>query len=210
MIHVSYGIQRGFLLSKSLAHWQPLLEEWLLMIERYCSVVEQDAPYWYNERATTSLLAGAAWRCGGIALEEFQTEKQTEGEERIKGRADLRLVIADNWDSIEAKVSYLSDSHDTPRVVTRLEQACEDVKKVPKAEDELRIGVLFCCPEISVSDYGPVDMKLETFRAALMSIKNDAFAWCFPAITRELTPASGQYKDYRYPGLFLLARIVDL
>ena len=61
---------------KSMQHWASLLEEWLLVNERYCRVMKgEDAPFIYNERAHVGLLAGAAWRCGRISLEEFQCKK---------------------------------------------------------------------------------------------------------------------------------------
>ena len=56
-------------------HWYPLMEEWLLAIERYNQISKVDVPYWYTERANIGVLSGAAWRCGRVALEEFQHEK---------------------------------------------------------------------------------------------------------------------------------------
>jgi hypothetical protein len=31
---------------------------------------DRDVPYWYGERPLTGLLATAAWRIGGVAIEE--------------------------------------------------------------------------------------------------------------------------------------------
>ncbi len=53
---------------KKLNHFKLLLEEWSLLIERYCRISEGDAPYWYTERANIGLIAGAAWRCGWLSL----------------------------------------------------------------------------------------------------------------------------------------------
>ena len=208
MIQISYGIKRGIILGDPLKHWQPLLEEWLLLIERYCHVEKGDAPYWYSERTTTGLLAAAAWRCGGIALEEYSTEKLYGKDETFKGRADLILRLHDRWDLIEAKQFYPTKPSDTEGVKNKLDEACHEARSIPKNDFHLRIGVLFCCPEIPKAESGLME-KIKTFRSALMSVTCHGLAWCFPAITRDLAPSSGQYKDYRYPGLFLLARLAD-
>jgi hypothetical protein len=78
---------RGYVIKnrKGLKHWEPLLEEWLLCIERYCRIWKGgDAPYIHKERANIGLLSAAAWRCGWIALEEFRHEKG--------GRSGIRIA----------------------------------------------------------------------------------------------------------------------
>ena len=54
---------RGYVIKnrKGLKHWEPLLEEWLLCIERYCRIWKGgDAPYIHKERANIGLLSAAA------------------------------------------------------------------------------------------------------------------------------------------------------
>jgi hypothetical protein len=41
-----------------------------------------DLPWWYNERASISVLAGAAWGTGGLAFEEYSEDKKA----RMKGQ----------------------------------------------------------------------------------------------------------------------------
>ena len=52
-----------------------LLEQWTAMVERYAAIHKYvDNCWWYNERATLSSLAGAAWSMENwVALEEFST-----------------------------------------------------------------------------------------------------------------------------------------
>ncbi|WBX91992.1 hypothetical protein [Pseudoxanthomonas mexicana] len=56
----------------------PLLTAWVELIQDYCRCDDyDDNPWWYNERASLSTLAGAAWRKPGwYALEEFSTTKR--------------------------------------------------------------------------------------------------------------------------------------
>ena len=53
---------RGVFTTNRLAHWQELLEEWCLIHERYCRLVECDSIYWNIERSNVAALAAAAWR----------------------------------------------------------------------------------------------------------------------------------------------------
>lgn len=113
---------RGYLIKnrKGLKHWDPLLEEWLLCIERYCRVAAgEDAPFIYTERANIGVLAGAAWRCGRMALEEFQYEKGYRNKKKWNGRADLYLASDSTEEMIEAKFGWLSLST-TRRVQDRI------------------------------------------------------------------------------------------
>lgn len=88
---MSIVLERGFhVRSPVLKEWQTLFEEWILAVERFCRLSPGDAPYWYTERANVGTLAGAAWRCGWIALEEFQGDK-SEQSLGWRGRLDLWL-----------------------------------------------------------------------------------------------------------------------
>ncbi|MBV9468897.1 MAG: hypothetical protein JOZ57_06590 [Abitibacteriaceae bacterium] len=79
-INSSLSIKSGFRVEHpALMGWETLLEEWVLLIERYCRLAPGKAPYWYSERSNVGLLAGAAWRCGWISLEEFQAEQARPG-----------------------------------------------------------------------------------------------------------------------------------
>src|SRR5262245_34034370 len=56
----------------ALRSFEDLLWEWTSVIERVVRVwYQDDVPWWYNERASLSLFAGAIWKVGGIAFEEF-------------------------------------------------------------------------------------------------------------------------------------------
>lgn len=53
------------------------LNAWIKAVERYTKEF-QDNPWWYNERSSLSVLAGAAWTLKDwFAPEEFSTIKRT-------------------------------------------------------------------------------------------------------------------------------------
>ncbi|MBG0847374.1 hypothetical protein H3222_19405 [Pseudomonas chengduensis] len=69
-----------------------LLKSWVEMVERYCTQHEnQDNPWWYNERASLSTLAGAAWSSGWSALEEYSSVKRQKAPADGVEHGDTRL-----------------------------------------------------------------------------------------------------------------------
>lgn len=213
---------------KKMAHWSPLMEEWLLLIERF-SRVSSDASYLYNERANVSLLAGAAWRCGRVALEEFSHEKIHEEDSEISdgtaklkakatksGRCDLWMMGQDDKDEIvEAKINWLSlDNHKIPEVASKyLSNACKDATKTMAARDiegTKGIGVLFLPVYLKVSKVENDSSKsIESFidNAVENIIKVDAdlISWSFPRGTRNL---KGSDERNYLPGIFLIAKVI--
>lgn len=102
---------------RNLGHWDALMEEWILSIERFSRITDGDVPYWYNERANIGVLAAAAWRCGRIALEEFQYEKidvssdeETDetAQNKWNGRCDLWISNDRTAEIVEAKFKWLN------------------------------------------------------------------------------------------------------
>lgn len=68
---VAGGYERG-----PLPELEPLLRTWVRLQRKYCTAWEWDDVSWYyNERASLSLFAAAVWMSGGVALEEYSTEK---------------------------------------------------------------------------------------------------------------------------------------
>jgi hypothetical protein len=89
----------------------------------------RDAPWWYNERASLSLLAGALWYADGWAFEEFVTSKRHKRKAR-RGRGDLMFEVGGLKAVAEAKQCWPA-LRTTPRsamsVIARaLDRACEE------------------------------------------------------------------------------------
>jgi len=89
-----------------------VLKGWWQALEKYSSDPEIDeAPWAFNERASISMLAAGCWLAGGVALEEYSTDKN-HPDRRVKagrtGRGDLFLRVGSKEFACEAK------PHDLP------------------------------------------------------------------------------------------------
>lgn len=93
-----------------------LLSAWIKAILRYTTANEYDNPWWYNERASLSVLAGAAWTLKNWhALEEFSTKKRhrtlepgIDSGSLRHGRCDLYVQSPSSNFAIEAKQTVQS------------------------------------------------------------------------------------------------------
>jgi len=200
-------IERGFhVRSPVLRGWETLFEEWILTVERFCRLSPGDAPYWYTERANVGLLAGAAWRCGWIALEEFQSEKSAE-DLGWRGRLDLWLSSAVESYLIEAKQAwpYLGGATGSRTAGGALKEAHADALNLVLTDPELRVGVAFCSPYHHLRGGNRVEDELRRLLEEVQQLPWDAMAWCFPAATRALVDRHGERV---YPGVLLLASVV--
>jgi len=99
-----------------------LLAAWVEAVLRYDEIMVGDTGeggdccWWYNERANVSVLAGAAWAKGWVALEEYSTLKRAEvptsgvddedGSD-ARGRVDLYVSTRDKDYAFEAKQVWL-------------------------------------------------------------------------------------------------------
>jgi len=81
------------------------------LTEEFCRNVKNDAPYWYNERANVSFLAGAIWRCGGMCLEEYASDKTWE-KEKYPGRTDIWFYLDGKEYIAEAKFGWIKIPED--------------------------------------------------------------------------------------------------
>jgi hypothetical protein len=198
---------RGFKIKKrkGMLHWELLLEEWLLANERYCRIMDgEDAPFIYNERSNVGILAGAAWRCGRVSLEEFQQEKGHKNKPKWNGRADLYMASEESEELIEAKFSWLNLRSNEMNTQAKkvLNSAIDDAKKTRGTNPEIRcIGVAFLPVWIPCTSEPEVEEKISTAITSLCELDCHAIAWCFPKEYRRVKSNKGNYT----PGVFLIA-----
>lgn len=200
---------RGYLLKqrKGISHWEVIIEEWLLAVERYCRIMKgDDAPYWYNERSNIGVLAGAAWRCGRIALEEFQYEKGYRNKPKWLGRADLLLASENYDDLVEAKFKWLSlkSRNGISNVVQDvINNAVIDAKKTEGiGHSDKVIGIAFCPVYAKKKDINEIDDLIEDALEDLRYSDHHAIAWCFPKETRRNVSEKGNIL----PGVFMIIK----
>jgi len=187
-----------------LADLGPVLKEWTRIIGEYCAVMEDDVPYWHNERADVSILAGAVWRRGGICLEEPATRK-ARGRSKRPGRADLLFALDGRYYVGEAKRTgaTLGSCEAVQRVQNCLESACQDVRRYQEDADVLRLGIAFVVPHLVESRVDCCASLVKGFLDSLSDIAMDFAAWTFPKIE----PAVHTWKRYLHPGVVLLGKI---
>ncbi|WP_438302106.1 hypothetical protein [Pseudomonas sp. NMS19W] len=182
---------------------EPVLHSWISCTERYIGVWDgNDLPYWYNEQANVSILAGAAWKADWTAIGEYQINKiATEANERITsiGRNDLYIADDTNGFCIEAKVAYVpidNLTHARNWILGKCKSATVDAGRLDYNEPKL--GAVFIAP-YSLGDQAN-DEQIQAFQTMLQALPSDALAWVCPAKAQK-TPS---HDNKRYPMVALL------
>jgi hypothetical protein len=189
---------------KGLNHWEPLLEEWLLCTERYCRVAAgEDAPFIYTERANIGVLAGAAWRCGRAALEEFQYKKGYRNKPKWNGRADLYFISENREEMIEGKFGWLSlasPKNAPKRVEAVLAIAISDTKKTKGTHIGTScLAVAFLPTWLPAKRSDVLEKRIVETISSLIDSDFHAVAWCFPKEYRRIESDMGNYT----PGIVM-------
>lgn len=204
------GTYRGFEIKnrKGLNHWDVLLEEWLVSVERYCRIMKgEDAPYIYNERANISLLSGAAWKSGRIALEEYQSEKGYRNKSKRYGRADLWISSDTEEEVIEAKFKWICmDSSGSDRIIEdTMANARNDAKKTKASSVVRAVGVSFFPLYKKLTNIDDIDSLITQTINEFLNRDYHALAWCFPKEMRSDESDAGNIR----PGIVLMANNID-
>jgi len=192
--------------AKFLAKWVELVKdsEW----------GPKDAPWWYNERASVSLLAGAAWLADGWAFEEFAIRKGRTRSRR-KGRGDLWFKVRSDshYYIVEAKQIYPSIGAKAraplPIMLDTLHEACDEASEIDEEgmSRPRRIGLVFVVPY--VRKLKEVESRVAEFlKMAKMEkngkLKDCAMAWVFRH------PHQGipydEEEECFYPGVLMMMR----
>lgn len=148
-----------------------LLQGWKKSIDRYLSNVEKatgesccDAPWWYNERTSISVLAGAAWINQWSALEEYSTTKRGAPDENLEkshrtGRADLMVQTSEVSFAFEAKQAWQRigtrtvEGARSKNIFKKKDSAWKDVKELSIREADYRFSATFASPSFPDSDF---------------------------------------------------------
>lgn len=180
---ITYGVHIS---DTVLLPYSQLLSNWITCIQDYIDIWDgNDLPYWYNERANVGVLAGAAWKSGMTALEEFQTEKVANDGENSKGRNDLYVANKSIGAYIEAKVIFPDISKHIKYQIdikNKLKLALNDVRRVKDmTQENEKIAALFVAPYSIKNRASDKEIKkfidtLSTY--SIEDINIGAFAWC--------------------------------
>jgi hypothetical protein len=127
-----------------------ILTHWIKVARRYRARTPGDVIWEYHERANTGFLAAAVWLAGGVALEEWRTEKKSDLGPKRQGRGDLwvrcgRLIL-----HAEAKHQWVElgsrRKAGVALVKSKLAEASRDACDIQGHFGEKRVGVLFAAP----------------------------------------------------------------
>lgn len=182
----------------------PILEEWIrlneLLARSWADV--GDVPWWYNERASVSLLAGAIWnsrRTGGdYAFEEYGSMKKKDGK-NVAGRMDLEFCISKELFVAEAKQCWIPMAkHEriAGHIEDALERAAADVRRCKPLPGTRKLAVVFGVPYVAKSAAHALGDRIRSFVQEARGADADAIAWTFPKLHR-LPAASGSI----FPGV---------
>ena len=195
--------------NKKIKALKPILKRWIEINQEYCDAYPgKDCPYWYNERAAVSILAGAVWKSGGLALEEFNSNKKY-GRSLYLGRADLWFSFGKKRQDylIEAKYdrfSLLSNfSKLGKRIINNVKLALVDAKN-SKEEASLMLGVTFLVPYIPPSAQDNEKKMLADFLRLLKGMQMNLLAvYVNPYVMKD------EEYGYSYPCIAIVGDLVS-
>jgi hypothetical protein len=201
--------------SEKFADWQALLAAWIEQINRYCSSIANDNPYWHGEQANVAFLTGVTFRLSDwFALTEFPSANDNPELINSYGRNDAWLKSAQSEYFIEAKHTWLElnrpDSVSViPTTMAAAAQAALHIRVEPLSTTALanahRVALVFICPRYVAHSGFSADDAIQQLQDYVQHQRYDALAWTFP-------PQSYSYTSARtskiYPGVILLAKAI--
>lgn len=194
--------------SGSIRSLYDFLHSWTKIIDSYIHYCEyEDNPWWYNERASLSTLAAAAWSCGGISLEEYSTEKGKH-DDPWSGRCDLFLGMKNEFFACEGKQAWCpigrQAKNGIKNISDSLSLACDDARKLDKQEGR-RLGICFAVPYLPKKEEKYIEEQINKWLLKIeKEIEYSSYAWVFPKEVRLLSSPKG----YFHPGIAVIIKEV--
>lgn len=157
--------------SRRLLGLHPVLSSWTEAVMDFSKqATHENNCWWYNERASLSVLAGAAWRTKGwTALEEFGTTKRAkvpDGEvdhgRLARGSCDLHIESPSNSYAIEAKQAWqcIGRNARVDRMTKVMGKAKQDAGNLSRDEGEHRLALTFVVPYMPLSQVGERRLRM--------------------------------------------------
>jgi hypothetical protein len=184
---------------------EPVLQRWIVANQAYARTCPGDNSWDYGERSCVGFLAAGVWLSGGIALEEWGTEKgPTDG--RWNGRCDLWIQLRESYTAcIEAKKETLLATDDKNYVRASIEmhlgRATIDASHHALVEDDQKLGVLFAAPVFAPDQQNAINDRIAAWLEGVYSVPHSAIAWTFQDSSKV-----GPSETEIYPGVVLIAR----
>jgi hypothetical protein len=195
---------------------RPVFQKWIDLIDEYCAG-GQDAPYWHYENGNVSFLAGAVWRCGGMALAQYSTERRhtRRGWDWWYGNTDY--LIETKWLPFElGEGSEPVSKPDLEEIRKRYGlslAAVDDIIYDARRDGRVRrLGMVFLLPKVRVKGRGPLSpqAKVQVYGRimGLVSAVRSSVPSCGALVSvfpGALPSFESQGVRYLCPGVILLA-----
>jgi len=202
----------SFVDAGSLPALEPILKSWLDVQRTYADAVgSDDGPAWcYQERTCIGFLSAAAWSCGGVTLEEWNTTRtKSPGEPSSRGRCDLYISHNKKQFFIEAKLLPLPrfqypeyPEYELGLIRQKLENAVSDASALDWKNPAEKLGILFVVPVYYPGTHpADFDEDITEWLKRADTVQHSAMAWLFP----QRKQIQG-YQEPFSPGILLLAR----
>jgi hypothetical protein len=150
-------------------HWEAkdtafadILSHWVSVCRKYAKDVAGDWWWNYSERPCIGFLAAAAWKSGGVALEEWATKKWTIDDPPIYGRGDV-------WIRHQMKDFFIEGRH--IRVTLK---ECSDFDKAFQRVKDRFDGAIECADRQKVERQRIPQKKLGVIFIGMTFPKNDS------------------------------------
>jgi hypothetical protein len=206
-----------------------LLESWQNVHRKYCNGCRPDNSWDYQERSQIGFLSNAAVLIGGIALEEWGTQKKSRQGESYYGRSDLWLCLCPplNWNGdayhIESKHCSLDlrqPVNDSYQIINNtMALAFEDAKVLRPTDGGRSMAISFFTLWFPDKKTDALDNKISKLLSFIemqsqeSSIHAIAAIWIdakdFDLCRRERYERSSGKWDAEQVGLILLAKHND-
>jgi len=195
------------------------LWRWIRFVDGYCRerwAIDEDNPYWNNERGSLGILAAAIWSTGGLAVEELPAEKKKGRRTITDARLDLWCSLGRDDYAFEAKQRHIrlsltaSPTQVKKRLQGALTIAAGNVKEKPGYGK--RASLVFAVPYVRGTRRAePVEMRhlLQVFVDAIKQCDASFAAWCIQPkgrCTWSYWPRKGRTDYYYWPGVAVIGR----
>lgn len=191
-------------LPKTLKWLEGTIQKWLEINRLYTDIYQGgDALYWHNERANIGTLAGAAWKAGIYAIEEYGAPKKSKSTSKRSGRIDLYLTNESQDAIVEAKMCWVSPGTQSKTLESKMTEACTDAKR--DHDGAQKIGAVFYVMRVHQEHVREKTLLAEVERIRMTA--PDVLAWCFPAKTRDLQSGKLQREGYVWPGVIMALKV---
>jgi hypothetical protein len=145
---------------------RPILKSWISVQREYFNQTN-DYSWWYNERASISILAAAVWKSKNVALEEYSAIKGLKEENIKKGRCDIYFTAGQKEFAGEAKHIWISSGKSIHlSVKKKLNDSLLLAKKSAielQSDEGRRLAICFAVPYFPKKDKNDLKCLINKF-----------------------------------------------